>query len=59
MMKIVEFPGAKSGIDAELQAIEFGRVIRLICETQEGSIDVTEQEKQRLRPGARLRIFAA
>jgi hypothetical protein len=36
-MNIVEyFQARKSEIDAQLQAIESGRVIRLICETKGG-----------------------
>lgn len=49
-MNIVEyFESRKREVDVQLEAIESGRVIRLICETKEGSVDVTEQEKQRLR----------
>ena len=49
-MNIVEyFEARKREIEEQLQAIESGRVIRLVQETQSGSIDVTEQEKQRLR----------
>ena len=49
-MNIVEyFEMRKREVEEQLQAIESGRVIRLVQETQSGSIDVTEQEKQRLR----------
>jgi Na+-translocating ferredoxin:NAD+ oxidoreductase RnfC subunit len=50
MVNIVEyFERRKQDIDSQLEEIESGRVIRLVCETKEGSVDVTEQEKQRLR----------
>jgi hypothetical protein len=49
-MNIVEyFQGRKREIDEQLEAIESGRITRLICETKDGSVDITEQEKQRLR----------
>jgi hypothetical protein len=49
-MSIVEyFETRKHEVDLQLEAIESGRIIRLICETKEGPVDVTEQEKQRLR----------
>jgi hypothetical protein len=49
-MNIVEyFLSRQREVDDQLQAIESGRIIRLICETKDGSVDVTEQEKQRLR----------
>jgi hypothetical protein len=49
-VNIVEyFEMRKREVEEQLQAIESGRVIRLVQETQSGSIDVTEQEKQRLR----------
>ncbi len=49
-MNIVEyFQARKCEIDAQLEAIESGRVIRLISETHEGPVDITDQEKQRLR----------
>ena len=49
-MNIVEyFQSRQREVDEQLQAIESGRVIRLIYETKDGPIDVTEQEKQRLR----------
>jgi hypothetical protein len=35
-----------------LEAIESGRVIRIVQETKSGSIDVTDQEKERLRQSA-------
>lgn len=49
-MNIVEyFESRKREIEEQLEAIESGRVIRLIHETKDGRVDVTEQEKQRLR----------
>lgn len=49
-MNIVEyFEMRKREVEEQLEAIESGRVLRLVCETKTGSIDVTEQEKQRLR----------
>jgi hypothetical protein len=49
-VNIVEyFEMRRREIEVQLEAIESGRVIRLICETQDGPVDVTEQEKQRLR----------
>lgn len=49
-MNIVEyFEARKREIDERLEAIESGRIIRLVCETKDGPIDVTEQEKQCLR----------
>jgi hypothetical protein len=49
-MNIVEyFQSRKREVDEQLEAIESGRIIRLICETKDGSVDVTEREKQRLR----------
>ncbi len=50
MVNIVEyFEMRKQEVDAQLRAIESGSVIRLIHETKDGPLDVTEQEKQRLR----------
>ena len=49
-MNIVEyFQSRQREVDEELAALESGRIIRLICETKDGSVDITEQEKQRLR----------
>jgi hypothetical protein len=49
-MNIVEyFENRKREAEEQLEAIESGRVIRVICETKGGPVDVTEQEKQRLR----------
>jgi hypothetical protein len=49
-MNIVEyFQSRQREADEALEAIESGHIIRLICETKDGSIDITEQEKQRLR----------
>jgi hypothetical protein len=50
MVNIVEyFEKRKHDIEEQLQAIESGRIIRLVCETKDGPVDVTEREKQRLR----------
>jgi hypothetical protein len=50
LVNIVEyFEARKREIEEQLEAIESGRVIRLIHETKDGRVDVTEQEKQRLR----------
>ena len=49
-MNIVEYFGARQReVEERLEAIESGRVIRVIQETKSGSIDITEQEKARLR----------
>lgn len=49
-MNIVEYFGARQReVEERLEAIESGRVIRVIQETKSGSIDITEQEKERLR----------
>ena len=49
-MNIVEyFEIRKREMEEQLEAIESGRVIRIVQETQAGSIDVTAQEKDRLR----------
>jgi hypothetical protein len=49
-VNIVEyFETRKREIDDQLEAIESGRITRLIQETKDGPIDVTEQEKHRLR----------
>ena len=49
-MNIVEyFETRKREIDDQLEAMESGRIIRMIYETKDGPVDVTEQEKQRLR----------
>ncbi len=49
-MNIVEyFESRKREIDGRLAELESGQVRRLLCETKDGSVDVTEQEKQRLR----------
>jgi len=50
MVNIVEyFEKRKREVEDQLEAIESGRIIRLVCETKDGPVDVTEQEKQRLR----------
>ena len=49
-MNIVEyFESRKREIDDRLQAIETGRIMRLVCETHEGSMDITDEETARLR----------
>jgi hypothetical protein len=49
-VNIVEyFETRKREIDDQLQAIDSGRIVRLIHETKDGPIDVTELAKQRLR----------
>ena len=53
-MSIVEyFENRKREIEDQLESIESGRIIRIICETKDGPIDVTEIEKQRLRQASR------
>jgi hypothetical protein len=50
VVNIVEyFEKRKHEVEEQLEAIESGRIIRLVCETRDGPIDVTELEKQRLR----------
>lgn len=49
-MDIVEyFRKRKQEVDAQLEAFESGQVIRIVYETRDGPIDVTEREKERLR----------
>jgi len=49
-VNIVEyFETRKREVEDQLAAIESGRIIRLIHETKDGPIDVTEVEKRRLR----------
>jgi hypothetical protein len=49
-VNIVEyFEKRKHEVEEQLEAIESGRVIRIVCETKDGPVDVTEREKQRLR----------
>lgn len=49
-MNIVEyFEQRKKEMDEQLETIETGRVTRVLHETKDGSVDVTEAEKQRLR----------
>jgi hypothetical protein len=49
-MNIVEyFEIRKRELEEQLEAIESGRVIRIVQETKAGSIDVTAREKDRLR----------
>jgi hypothetical protein len=50
MVNIVEyFEKRQREVEDQLEAIESGRVIRLVSETKDGPVDITEQEKQRLR----------
>jgi hypothetical protein len=50
MVNIVEyFEKREHEIEEQLEAIESGRIIRLVCETRDGPVDVTELEKRRLR----------
>jgi hypothetical protein len=50
MVNIVEyFEKRQHEVEEQLEALESGRVIRLVCETRDGPVDVTELEKQRLR----------
>jgi uncharacterized phage-associated protein len=49
-MNIVEyFEKRKKEVDEQLEAFESGQVIRMVYETKDGPVDVTEAEKQRLR----------
>lgn len=49
-MNIVEyFEMRKREVDEQLDAIESGRILRLVQETKGGSFDVTEQQKLQLR----------
>ena len=49
-MNIVEyFEARKREIDERLEAIASGSIVRLICETKEGPVDITGQERERLR----------
>jgi uncharacterized phage-associated protein len=49
-MNIVDyFRNRKREVDEQLEAFESGRVIRIVYETKDGPVDVTEREKQRLR----------
>jgi hypothetical protein len=43
------FEKRKAEIEEQLAAIDSGRVLRVVQETANGTIDVTEQEKGRLR----------
>jgi hypothetical protein len=53
-MNIVEyFELRKREMDEQLDAIESGRVLRLVQETKEGSIDVTDQHKLQLRQASK------
>lgn len=46
---VAYFEKRKREVEGQLEAIESGRIIRLVCETKDGPIDITEHEKQRLR----------
>jgi len=49
-LNIVEyFQMRKREVDEQLEAIESGRVLKLVHETKAGPVDVTELEKTRLR----------
>jgi len=49
-MNIVEyFETRKREVDEQLEAIASGRVLRIVQETKAGPVDVTEQERLRLR----------
>ena len=49
-MNIVEyFQARKREMEERLEAMETGGIIRVVQETKTGSIDITEQEKERLR----------
>ena len=53
-MNIVEyFEMRKREVDEQLDAIESGRVLRLVQETREGPIDVTDQHKLQLRQASK------
>ncbi|HME37631.1 MAG TPA: hypothetical protein VKG63_01615 [Steroidobacteraceae bacterium] len=53
-MNIVEyFENRKREVEDQLEAIESGRIIRLVHETKDGPVDVTEHEKERLRQASR------
>ena len=53
-MNIVEyFEMRKREVEDQLEAIESGRVLRLVCETKSGPVDVTEQDNQRLRQASK------
>jgi RNase adaptor protein for sRNA GlmZ degradation len=49
-MNTVEyFENRKAAIEEQLAALNSGRVLRVLQETANGTIDVTELEKERLR----------
>jgi hypothetical protein len=53
-MNIVEyFELRKREVDEQLAAIESGRVLRVVQETKEGSVDVTDQHKLHLRQASK------
>lgn len=53
-MSIVDyFKQRQQEVDEQLEAIESGRVMRIVYETKDGPVDVTEQEKHRLRVASR------
>ena len=49
MNTVQYFQERKAQIDHQLEAIDSGRVLRVLHETKDGMIDVTEDEKLRLR----------
>jgi hypothetical protein len=49
-VNIVEyFQMRKREVDEQLEALESGQILKLVYETKSGPVDVTEQEKTRLR----------
>jgi hypothetical protein len=53
-MNIVEyFEMRKREADEQLAAIESGRVLRLVQETQAGPVDVTDVHKEQLRQASK------
>lgn len=47
------FETRRHEVELRLLELESGRILRLVCETTDGSSDVLEQEKQRLRQTSR------
>jgi hypothetical protein len=53
-MNIVEyFEMRKREVDEQLAAIESGQVLRLVQETRDGAVDVTDQHKLQLRQASK------
>jgi hypothetical protein len=53
-VNIVEyFELRKREVDEQLDDIESGRVLRLVQETSEGAVDVTQQHKLRLQQASK------